>query len=135
LLIVAIAEALSLGIVKPPTEADIVTMEAQSFGVAPSFGGPHVGVLATKEKFVRQMPGRLVGQTVDKQGRRGFVLTRSSREQHMKREKATSNICTNQALVALMTTIFMTIYGKQGMKELAQHNLSKAAYAAAEFSK
>ncbi len=130
LLVVAVAEAVSLGIVRPPVEADIVTMEAQSFGVAPSFGGPFCGVIAAKEKYVRQMPGRLVGQTTDKQGRRGFVLTLSTREQHIRREKATSNICTNQALVALMATVFMTVYGKEGIRELAQQNLAKAAYAA-----
>src|SRR5512133_2563002 len=130
LLVVAIAEAVSLGIVKPPTEADIVAMEAQSFGIAPGFGGPYAGVIATKEKFVRQMPGRLVGQTVDKKGRRGFVLTLSTREQHIRREKATSNICTNQALVATMATIFMTVYGREGLKELAKQNLAKTDYAA-----
>ncbi len=130
LLIVSIAEALSLGIVKPPVEADIVSLEAQSFGVAPSFGGPYCGVIACKEKFLRQMPGRLAGATKDKDGRRGFVLTLSTREQHIRREKATSNICTNQALVALMTCIYITIYGKQGLKELAEQNLAKAHYAA-----
>jgi glycine dehydrogenase subunit 1 len=130
LLVVSIAEAVSLGIVRPPVEADIVSIEAQSFGVALSYGGPYCGVLAAKEKYVRQMPGRLVGETKDKQGRRGFVLTLSTREQHIRREKATSNICTNQALVALMTTIFLTVYGKEGMRELAHHNLSKAQYAA-----
>jgi glycine dehydrogenase subunit 1 len=130
LLIVAIAEAASLGIVRPPVEADIVIMEAQSFGVAPSYGGPFCGVIAAKEKYVRQMPGRLVGETKDKQGRRGFVLTLSTREQHIRREKATSNICTNQALVALMATVFMTVYGKEGVRELALHNLAKADYAA-----
>ncbi|MGI9104264.1 MAG: aminomethyl-transferring glycine dehydrogenase subunit GcvPA [Terriglobales bacterium] len=135
LLVVAIAEAVSLGIVKPPQEADIAAMEAQSFGVPLSFGGPYAGVIATKEKFVRQMPGRLVGQTVDKQGRRGFVLTLSTREQHIRREKATSNICTNQALIALMATVFMTVYGREGLKELAQQNLAKAAYAAEEFGR
>ena len=133
LLVVAIAEAVSLGIVKPPAEADIVAMEAQSFGIAPGFGGPYAGVIATKEKFVRQMPGRLVGQTVDKQGRRGFVLTLSTREQHIRREKATSNICTNQALVATMATIFMTVYGREGIKELAKQNLAKTDYAARKF--
>jgi glycine dehydrogenase subunit 1 len=130
LLVVAIAEAVSLGIVRPPVEADVVIMEAQSFGVAPSYGGPFCGVIAAKEKYVRQMPGRLVGETKDKQGRRGFVLTLSTREQHIRREKATSNICTNQALVALMATVFMTVYGKEGIKELALHNLAKADYAA-----
>jgi glycine dehydrogenase subunit 1 len=130
LLIVSIAEAVSLGVVRPPIEADIVSMEAQSFGVALSYGGPYCGVIAAKEKYLRQMPGRLVGQTVDSSGYRGFVLTLSTREQHIRREKATSNICTNQALVALMATIFLTIYGKEGIRELAEHNLAKAEYAA-----
>lgn len=130
LLVVSIAEALSLGIVRPPAEADIVSLEAQSFGVPVGFGGPYCGVLACKEKFLRQMPGRLTGATVDKQGRRGFVLTLSTREQHIRREKATSNICTNQALVALMTCIYLTIYGRAGMRELGEQNLAKAHYAA-----
>ena len=134
LLIVSIAEAVSLGIVRPPVEADIVSLEAQSFGVASSYGGPFCGVLAAKEKYLRQMPGRLVGETKDKDGRRGFVLTLSTREQHIRREKATSNICTNQALVALMATIFMTVYGKEGLKELAVQNLAKAQYAANRLS-
>ena len=134
LLIVSIAEAISLGVVRPPVEADIVSMEAQSFGVALSYGGPYCGVIAAKEKYLRQMPGRLVGQTVDSTGYRGFVLTLSTREQHIRREKATSNICTNQALVALMATIFLTIYGKEGIRELAEHNLAKADYAAKIFS-
>jgi glycine dehydrogenase subunit 1 len=135
LLIVSIAEAVSLGIVEPPRNADIVAMEAQSFGVPLGFGGPYCGVLATKEKFVRQMPGRLAGQTVDKNGKRGFVLTLATREQHIRREKATSNICTNQALVALMVNIFMTVYGKVGLRELAKQNLAKTVYAAAQFGK
>jgi glycine dehydrogenase subunit 1 len=135
LLIVSIAEAVSLGIVEPPRVADIVAMEAQSFGVPLGFGGPYCGVLATKEKYVRQMPGRLAGQTIDRKGKRGFVLTLATREQHIRREKATSNICTNQALVALMVNIFMTVYGKVGLKELAKQNLAKTAYAADHFSK
>jgi glycine dehydrogenase subunit 1 len=130
LLVVSIAEAVSLGIVRPPVEADIVSLEAQSFGVALSYGGPYCGVIAAKEKYVRQMPGRLVGEAKDGKGRRGFVLTLSTREQHIRREKATSNICTNQALVALMTTIFLTVYGKEGIRELALQNLAKAKYAA-----
>jgi glycine dehydrogenase subunit 1 len=134
LLIVSVAEAVSLGVVRPPVEADIVRMEAQSFGVALSYGGPFCGVIAAKEQFLRQMPGRLVGQTVDSNGYRGFVLTLSTREQHIRREKATSNICTNQALVALMATIFLTVYGKEGIRELAEHNLAKAAYAAQALS-
>ncbi len=134
LLVVSIAEAISLGIVEPPREADIVSLEAQSLGVALSYGGPYCGVIAAKEKYLRQMPGRLVGETVDRQGRRGFVLTLSTREQHIRREKATSNICTNQGLVALMATIFLTIYGREGMRELALQNLAKARYAAQQFS-
>jgi glycine dehydrogenase subunit 1 len=134
LLIVSIAEAVSLGVVRPPVEADIVAMEAQSFGVAMSYGGPFCGVIAAKEPYLRQMPGRLVGQTVDGAGNRGFVLTLATREQHIKREKATSNICTNQALVALMATIFLTVYGKEGIRELAEHSLAKAAYAAETLS-
>jgi glycine dehydrogenase subunit 1 len=135
LLAVSIAEALSLGIVKPPVEADIVSMESQSFGVPLGYGGPYAGVLATKEKYVRQIPGRLVGETRDRNGKRGFVLTLSTREQHIRREKATSNICTNQALIATMATIYMTIYGREGLRELAAQNLAKASYAASEFGK
>jgi glycine dehydrogenase subunit 1 len=135
MLVVTIAEAVSLGIVEPPRNADIIAMEAQSFGVPLGFGGPYCGVIATREQFVRQMPGRLVGQTTDRNGKRGFVLTLATREQHIRREKATSNICTNQALVALMVNIFMTIYGKVGLKELAKQNLAKAAYAEQHFGK
>jgi len=113
LLVVSIAEAVSLGIVRPPVEADIVAMEAQSFGVALSYGGPFCGVIAAKEQYLRQMPGRLAGQTVDSNGYRGFVLTLATREQHIRREKATSNICTNQALVALMATIFLSSTAKK----------------------
>ena len=135
LLVVVISEAVSLGVVRAPTEADIVAMEAQAFGVPLGFGGPYAGVIATKEQFVRQMPGRLVGETRDKQGRRGFCLTLTTREQHIRREKATSNICTNQALIALMANIFMTVYGRQGLKDLAKQNLAKTAYAVGEFKK
>lgn len=135
MLAVSIAEAVSLGIVEPPRQADIVAMEAQSFGVPLGFGGPYCGVIATREQYVRQMPGRLAGQTTDKNGKRGFVLTLATREQHIRREKATSNICTNQALVALMANIFMTIYGKVGLRELAKQNLAKAAYASGQFAK
>jgi len=135
LLVVAITEAVSLGIVQPPLEADIVAMEAQSFGLPPSYGGPFVGVIATREKFVRQMPGRLAGQTSDHSGRRGFVLTLATREQHIRREKATSNICTNQALCALAASIHLCLLGKEGLRELAQQNLAKTRFAAAELEK
>jgi len=135
MLVVSIAEAISLGIIEPPRQADIIAMEAQSFGVPLGFGGPYCGVIATREQFVRQMPGRLVGQTTDKNGKRGFVLTLATREQHIRREKATSNICTNQALIALMANIFMNVYGKVGLRELAKQNLAKAAYAAQQFGK
>jgi glycine dehydrogenase subunit 1 len=132
LLIVTVTEPLSLAIVKPPREADIVCGEAQSFGVPVAFGGPYVGFLTTREKFVRQMPGRLVGQTVDTEGRRGFVLTLATREQHIRREKATSNVCTNQSLCALAATIYLCLLGKTGLGQLAEQNLAKAHYAAAQ---
>ena len=129
LLVVAVAEGVSLGAVKPPAEADIVAMEAQSFGLPPSYGGPFAGVVASRDKFVRQMPGRLAGQTVDAAGQRGFVLTLATREQHIRREKATSNICTNQALCALAATVHLTLLGKEGLREMAEQNLAKARFA------
>jgi glycine cleavage system P protein (glycine dehydrogenase) subunit 1 len=132
LLVTTITEPVSLGIVRPPAEADIVAMEGQAFGVAPSYGGPYVGVIATREKFVRQMPGRLAGQTTDASGRRGFVLTLATREQHIRREKATSNICTNEALYALVATIHLCLLGKEGLREMALQNLAKARFAQAE---
>jgi len=132
LLVVALAEPLALAIVKPPVEADIVAGEAQSFGIPVAYGGPYLGFLAAKEEFLRQMPGRLVGQTEDTEGRRGFVLTLATREQHIRREKATSNICTNQSLAALAATIYLCLMGKQGLRALAAQNLAKARYAAAE---
>jgi glycine dehydrogenase subunit 1 len=135
LLVVAVTEGVSLGAIKPPAEADIVAMEGQSFGLAPSYGGPFVGVLASREKFVRQLPGRLTGQTVDSEGRRGFVLTLAAREQHIRREKATSNICTNQALCALAATVHLTLLGKEGLREMAHQNLSKARFALSELEK
>ncbi len=130
LLIVVFTEAVSLGILEPSAAADIVAGELQSFAISPSYGGPFAGIIATREKFIRQMPGRLVGETKDSRGNRAFCLTLSTREQHIRREKATSNICTNQALIALMATVFMTVYGKQGPRELAEQNLAKAHYLA-----
>ena len=130
LLVVVFTEAVSLGILEPPADADIVAGELQSFAISPCYGGPFAGVLATREKHVRQMPGRLVGETRDSRGNRAFCLTLATREQHIRREKATSNICTNQALIALMATVFMTVYGKQGLRELAAQNLAKAHYLA-----
>jgi glycine dehydrogenase subunit 1 len=135
LLVVAIAEGVSLGMVKPPVEADIVAMEGQSFGLAPSYGGPFAGVVASRDKYVRQMPGRLAGQTTDSEGHRGFVLTLATREQHIRREKATSNICTNQALCALAATVHLTLLGKEGLREMAHQNLSKAQFALSEVEK
>ncbi|HEV2352416.1 MAG TPA: aminomethyl-transferring glycine dehydrogenase subunit GcvPA [Terriglobia bacterium] len=132
LLVVTITEPLSLALVRPPTDADVVCGEAQSFGVPVAYGGPYVGFLAAKTQFVRQMPGRLIGQTQDTEGRRGFVLTLATREQHIRREKATSNICTNQSLCALAATIYLSLLGKKGLKALAEQNLSKASYAAAQ---
>ena len=130
LLIVAVAEALSLGILQAPGVhgADIVVGEGQSLGLPVSYGGPYVGFFATREKFLRQMPGRLAGEAVDQNGKRAYVLTLSTREQHIRRERATSNICTNQGLCALATAIFMSTLGKQGYRELAVLNLRKADY-------
>ncbi|MGA8870289.1 MAG: aminomethyl-transferring glycine dehydrogenase subunit GcvPA [Candidatus Acidiferrales bacterium] len=135
LLVVAVTEGVSLGLVRPPGEADIVALEGQSFGLPPSYGGPFVGVIATHEKFVRQMPGRLAGQAADSEDRRGFVLTLAAREQHIRREKATSNICTNQALCALAATVHLTLLGKEGLREMAEQNLSKAHFALSELIK
>jgi glycine dehydrogenase subunit 1 len=124
LLIAVVTEVVSLGLIKPPGEmgADIVTAEGQSIGNGLIFGGPYVGLFATRDKFVRQMPGRLAGETVDAEGRRGFVLTLSTREQHIRREKATSNICTNSGLCALAFTIHMTLLGEAGLTRLARIN-------------
>lgn len=131
LLVVAVTEAISFGMLKTPGScgADIVVGEGQSWGIPMSFGGPHVGLFATQEKYVRQMPGRLAGVAYDKNGNRGFVLTLSTREQHIRREKATSNICTNQGLIALAATIYMESMGKKGLQEVAVQNAQKAAYA------
>jgi glycine dehydrogenase subunit 1 len=132
LLVVVFAEAVALGLIEPPKEADIVVGELQSFAISPSYGGPYAGIIATREKYIRQLPGRLVGETTDADGHRAFCLTLATREQHIRREKATSNICTNQALLALMATVFMTVYGKEGLRELAEQNLAKAHYLASK---
>ncbi len=124
------ANPLALGYLTPPGKfgADIVTGDAQVFGIPAQFGGPHCGFFATTSKLMRKIPGRLVGQTVDEEGRRGFVLTLQAREQHIRREKATSNICSNQALNALAASVAMTALGKQGVKEIAIQNMQKARY-------
>jgi glycine dehydrogenase subunit 1 len=134
LLVSLFTEAVALGLIEPPRDADIVAGELQSFAISPSYGGPYVGIIATREQYMRQIPGRLVGETTDLDGRRAFCLTLATREQHIRREKATSNICTNQALLALMATVFMSIYGKEGLRELALQNLSKAHYLAGKLS-
>jgi glycine dehydrogenase subunit 1 len=132
LLIAVVTEPVALGLIKSPGEmgADIVVGEGQSLGVGLQFGGPYVGLFACKEKFVRQMPGRLCGETVDANGKRGFVLTLSTREQHIRREKATSNICTNSGLCALAFSIHMTLLGERGLRELAALNHARARRAA-----
>lgn len=137
LLVVVVTEAISFGLLKTPGEcgADIVVGEGQSFGIPMSYGGPHVGLFACRQKYVRKMPGRLAGVAYDKDGNRGFVLTLSTREQHIRRDKATSNICTNQGLIALAATIYMETMGKKGLQEVAMQNAQKAAYAAKEISK
>jgi glycine dehydrogenase subunit 1 len=132
LLIAVVTEPVALGAIRSPGEmgADIVVGEGQSIGVGLNFGGPYVGLFATREKYVRQMPGRLAGETVDAAGQRGFVLTLSTREQHIRREKATSNICTNSGLCALAFTIHMTLLGEKGLRGLAEVNHVKAVAAA-----
>ena len=137
LLVAVVTEAVSLGLVQPPGAmgADIVVGEGQSIGNALSFGGPYVGLFATRQKYVRQMPGRLCGETVDKEGRRGFVLTLSTREQHIRREKATSNICTNSGLCVLAFTIHMTLLGEAGLRRLARINHANAVALAKALAK
>lgn len=137
LLLVGISEPISLGLLKPPGEfgADIVFGEAQSFGLPISFGGPYLGFITSKMEFVRQMPGRIAGETIDRNGKRGFVLTLSTREQHIRREKATSNICTNQAWCALRATIYLETLGRKGLMNLARLNFSKASYARKKIEK
>jgi glycine dehydrogenase subunit 1 len=136
LLVVVVTEILSLGLLIPPGDmgADIVVGEGQSIGNGLGFGGPYVGLFTARDKHVRQMPGRLVGETVDADGRRGFVLTLSTREQHIRREKATSNICTNAGLCALAFTIHLTLLGEQGLKQLAELNHARAVQLADRLS-
>jgi glycine dehydrogenase subunit 1 len=132
LLIVVVTEPVALGLIRAPGEmgADIVVGEGQSLGVGLQFGGPHLGLFAASEKFVRQMPGRLCGETIDADGRRGFVLTLSTREQHIRREKATSNICTNSGLMSLAFTIHLTLLGEAGLRHLAALNHARACQTA-----
>jgi len=136
LLIVVVTEAVSFGLLRSPGAcgADIVVAEGQSFGVPLSFGGPYVGLFATREKYARQIPGRLVGEAYDEKGRRGFVLTLATREQHIRREKATSNICTNEGLIALAATIYLETMGPRGIAEAAGQCTQKAHYAARRIS-
>jgi glycine dehydrogenase subunit 1 len=132
LLIAVVTEPVALGLIKSPGEmdADIVVGEGQSIGVGLQFGGPYVGLFACREKHVRQMPGRLAGETVDAEGKRGFVLTLSTREQHIRREKATSNICTSSVLCALAFTAHLTLLGEKGLRQLAKLNHARACEAA-----
>src|SRR5205807_2408419 len=137
LLVVVVTESASFGLLRSPGAcgADIVVAEGQSFGVPVSYGGPYVGLFATREQYARQIPGRLAGIAYDKEGRRGFVLTLATREQHIRREKATSNICTNEGLIALAATVYLETMGRRGVQEAAQQCAQKAHYAAREIAK
>jgi glycine dehydrogenase subunit 1 len=136
-LLVTSVNPISLGLFKPPSsyDADIITGEGQPLGVSLSFGGPYLGFFCTKREYMRRIPGRIVGETVDKEGRRGYVLTLKTREQDIRREKATSNICTNQGLMALAACVYMSVMGKRGMQQVASLCYQKAHYAAEQISK
>jgi glycine dehydrogenase subunit 1 len=136
LLISVTTEPMSWALLRSPGDcgADIVVAEGQAFGIAPSFGGPYLGIFASRTQHQRQMPGRLIGQAFDGEGNRGFVITLATREQHIRREKASSNICTNQGLFMLMATVYLTTMGKNGLQEVAMQNIQKCAYAAQAIS-
>ena len=136
-LLIMVTDPISLGMFRPPSEygADIVVGEGQSLGIAPTFGGPYVGLFACKQRHIRQMPGRIVGRTVDSAGRTGYVLTLQTREQHIRRERATSNICTSVGLIALMATIYMIAQGRTGLRHIANLCYQKAHYAASEIDR
>ena len=136
-LLVVSADPIAMGMFQPPGQygADIVTGEGQPLGIPPSYGGPYVGLFSTNQEYIRQMPSRLSGRTVDSQGRTGYVLTLQTREQHIRRERATSNICTNEALYALASTIYLAALGKQGLRQIAELCYQKAHYAAAQIAR
>jgi glycine dehydrogenase subunit 1 len=136
-MMVSVVDPISLGLLKRPGDygADVAVAEGQSLGTPMLFGGPYLGIMACREQFVRRMPGRIAGQTVDRQGRRCWVLTLQTREQHIRREKATSNICTNQGLLALRAAIYLSLVGPQGLREAATHCLQKAHYTKSQLAR